>query len=57
MEKFNSLQCNLCYCISVADEEDFLQKEFCMELEIGKVIHYYNHLGVAVLELVEELGR
>lgn len=26
-----------------------------MELEIGKVIHYYNHLGVAVLELVEEL--
>ena len=26
-----------------------------MELEIGKVIHYYNHLSVAVLELVEEL--
>lgn len=24
-----------------------------MEVEIGKVAHYYNHLGVAVLELVE----
>lgn len=24
-----------------------------MEVEIGKVTHYYNHLGVAVLELVE----
>lgn len=26
-----------------------------MEVEIGKVVHYYNHLGVAVLELVEGL--
>jgi hypothetical protein len=26
-----------------------------MEIEIGKVAHYYSHLGVAVLELVEEL--
>jgi translation elongation factor EF-1alpha len=26
-----------------------------MELEIGKVIHYYNHLGVAVLTLEEGL--
>ena len=26
-----------------------------MEVEIGRVIHYYNHLNVAVLELVEEL--
>jgi len=26
-----------------------------MELEIGKVIHYYNHLSVAVLTLEEGL--
>ena len=26
-----------------------------MEIEIGKVTHYYRHLSVAVLELVEEL--
>ena len=26
-----------------------------MEVEIGKVVHYYNHLSVAVLELVEGL--
>ena len=26
-----------------------------MEVEIGKVTHFYNHLGVAVLELVEGL--
>lgn len=26
-----------------------------MEVEIGKVVHYYSHLGVAVLGLVEEL--
>ncbi|GJQ36764.1 MAG: hypothetical protein JETCAE01_27740 [Anaerolineaceae bacterium] len=26
-----------------------------MEVEIGKVTHYYNHLGVAVLELVDGL--
>ena len=26
-----------------------------MELEIGKVVHYYNHLGVAVLALEEGL--
>ena len=26
-----------------------------MEVEIGKVTHYYDHLGVAVLELVEGL--
>lgn len=26
-----------------------------MEVEIGKVVHYYNHLNVAVLELVEGL--
>jgi putative protease len=26
-----------------------------MEVEIGKVTHYYNHLNVAVLELVEGL--
>lgn len=26
-----------------------------MEVEIGKVIHYYDHLGVAVLKLVEGL--
>lgn len=26
-----------------------------MEIEIGKVTHYYNHLGVAALSLVEGL--
>ena len=26
-----------------------------MEIEIGKVIHYYNHIGVAVLALEESL--
>jgi putative protease len=26
-----------------------------MEVEIGKVTHYYSHLGVAVLELTEGL--
>lgn len=26
-----------------------------MEVEVGKVVHYYDHLGVAVLELVEGL--
>lgn len=26
-----------------------------MEVEIGKVTHYYNHLNVAVLELAESL--
>ena len=26
-----------------------------MELEIGKVIHYYNHLNVAVVRLVDSL--
>ena len=26
-----------------------------MEIEIGKVLHYYNHLHVAVLSLTEDL--
>ena len=26
-----------------------------MEIEIGKITHYYNHLGVATLSLVEGL--
>lgn len=26
-----------------------------MEIEIGKITHYYEHLSVAVLELVESL--
>ena len=26
-----------------------------MELEVGKVTHYYNHLGVAVLKLEDAL--
>ena len=26
-----------------------------MEIKIGKVTHYYNHIGVAVLELTGEL--
>lgn len=26
-----------------------------MEVEIGKVMHYYSHLGVAVLSLIDSL--
>jgi translation elongation factor EF-1alpha len=26
-----------------------------MEIRIGEVTHYYNHIGVAVLELTDEL--
>jgi putative protease len=26
-----------------------------MDIRVGKVTHYYNHIGVAVLELTEEL--
>ena len=30
-------------------------KEMPMEIEIGKVTHYYNHIGVAVLKLDEQV--
>jgi hypothetical protein len=26
-----------------------------MDIRIGKVTHYYNHIGVAVLELIDEI--
>jgi putative protease len=26
-----------------------------MEVEVGKVMHYYNHLGVAVISLIDSL--
>ena len=31
-------------------------EERTMEIQIGRVIHYYKRIGVAVLELTDDLG-
>jgi hypothetical protein len=36
-------------------QRTYIEEELIMEIRIGKVIHYYNRIGVAVLSITENL--